>query len=88
MSSFPNHTDNIMELKRLGFDVSEALDENGEVTLESWGYDDLTYLVGDIISAIINGDFTPEGKQLVSEDAIKHLHDNYPKEYKEFYDKI
>ena len=31
---------------------------------------------------------TVDGKQLVSEEAIKYLHDNYPEAYKAFYDKL
>lgn len=27
-------------------------------------------------------------KQIVSEEAIQHLHDNHPEAYKEFYDKL
>ncbi len=31
---------------------------------------------------------TDDGKQLVSENAIKHLFDNYPEAYEAFYDKL
>lgn len=51
MSSFPQHVKNIRALEKMGFDVSDAI-ENGEVTLESWGYDDLTYLISDIIAEL------------------------------------
>lgn len=57
MSSFPEHEENIKELDRMGFDVSEALVE-GKVTLESWGYDDLV----DIVSQIICDIQTPTSK--------------------------
>ena len=57
MSSFPQHVENIADLKAMGFDVSEAL-ENGEVTLESWGYDDLTYLLSDVINELEKANFT------------------------------
>ena len=56
MSSFPKHADNIKELESMGFDVSEAI-EDGEVTIESWGYDDLTYLLGDIIAVLRRQNF-------------------------------
>lgn len=88
MSSFTDHKKNIAELKQLGFDISNALDEKGCVTSESWGYDELTYLVGDIVSAIKAGQLLPEGKQLVSEDAIGHLYDKHPEVYKEFYERV
>lgn len=48
MSSFPQHEENIRYLEDMGFDVSDAI-EDGEVTLESWGYDELVYLISDII---------------------------------------
>jgi len=48
MSSFPQHEDNLRDLKLLGFDVSEY----DEDTYESWGYDELVYLVSDLIQQI------------------------------------
>lgn len=48
MSSFPSHVSNIKALEKLGFDVSESL-KDGEVTLESWGYDEITYTLSDVI---------------------------------------
>lgn len=51
MSSFPQHEKNIRKLEKLRIDVSEAI-ENGEVTMESWGYDDLVYLMSDVIPEI------------------------------------
>lgn len=60
MSSFPKHKENIKELEKMGFDVSEAI-EDGEVTFESWGYDDLTYLIGDMISVLKKQNFKVRG---------------------------
>jgi hypothetical protein len=60
MSSFPNHKENIKELESMGFDVSEAI-EDGEVTIESWSYDDLTYLLGDIITVLRKQNFKVKG---------------------------
>ena len=60
MSSFPKHIENIKELEKMGFDVSEAT-KDGEVTIESWGYDDLTYLLGDIISVLRKQNFKVKG---------------------------
>jgi len=51
MSSFPQHVENIEALKKLGFDVSEAY-KNGAVSLDSWCYDDLTYLISDIVKEL------------------------------------
>lgn len=48
MSSFPQHEENLLKLQKMGFNIDEYL-EDGKVTLESWGYDDLTYLVKDLI---------------------------------------
>jgi len=56
MSSFPKHVENINELEKMGFDVSEAI-EDGEVTIESWGYDDLTYLISDLIEVLKKHNF-------------------------------
>ena len=52
MSSFPQHVDNIRALERLGFDISESLDDVGDVSYESWNYDELVYLISDIISVL------------------------------------
>ena len=51
MSSFPQHTDNINELKDMGFDVSAAF-EREKVSIESWGYDEQTYLLEEIIGVL------------------------------------
>lgn len=51
MSSFPKHKENIKALDAMGFDVSEAI-ENGEVTLESWGYDELTDTLAEAIKEL------------------------------------
>lgn len=56
MSSFPVHVDNIKALKDMGFDVSDAI-EDGKVTLDSWGYDELTYLLDDVITKLIMHNF-------------------------------
>ena len=45
MSSFPQHKDNLKDLKSLGFDVSEFDTD----PFESWNYDDLVYLVAEIV---------------------------------------
>lgn len=52
MSSFPRHIENIKALEDLGFDVSDCLDEDGKVTLDSWGYDELTYLLSEVIEVL------------------------------------
>lgn len=52
MSSFPKHVDNIKSLKRIGFDVSDCFDSDGTVSLDSWNYDELVYLMGEIISKL------------------------------------
>jgi hypothetical protein len=56
MSSFPRHKENIRQLEMMGFDVSEAL-ENNEVTLESWGYDEQTYLLYEITQELKKHNF-------------------------------
>ncbi len=56
MSSFPQHKENINDLKAMGFDVSEAV-EDGEVTMDSWGYDELTYLLSDVIGELEKANF-------------------------------
>lgn len=48
MSSFPQHEDNLKRLEKMGFDVTEY----NEDTWESWNYDDLVYLVSDIIDQL------------------------------------
>lgn len=49
MSSFPDHVENIEDLSGMGFDISDCI-ENGEVSMESWGYDNLVYLMQEIIA--------------------------------------
>lgn len=56
MSSFPEHVENIKKLSAIGFDVSEAM-KDGEVSLESWGYDELTYLLGEVIHELERQNF-------------------------------
>jgi hypothetical protein len=48
MSSFPQHEKNLKNLKELGFDVSDY----DEDMYESWGYDELVYLISDIVDQI------------------------------------
>ena len=56
MSSFPQHSANIQALEKMGFDVSEAI-EDGEVTMDSWGYDDLVYLLDEVIQQLKKQEF-------------------------------
>ena len=51
MSSFPIHVNNIKALKNIGFDVDRFFDGD-EVDIEFWSYDDLTYLISDIVEAL------------------------------------
>lgn len=60
MSSFPQHEDNVKDLQGMGFDVSDCLDENGDVTLESWGYDELVYLMSGVVRELINSGYHVE----------------------------
>ena len=48
MSSFPQHEKNLKDLEELGFDVSEYTDD----PFESWGYDELVYMISDIIQQL------------------------------------
>tara|TARA_R110002049_G_scaffold262961_2_gene439014 strand:+ start:411 stop:734 length:324 start_codon:yes stop_codon:yes gene_type:complete len=50
MSSNPDHIENLHNLKSLGFDVEEQLED----TFESWGYDEQVYLMNGIIPRIRN----------------------------------
>lgn len=74
MSSFTQHKENIKELEKMGFDVSEAI-EDGEVTFESWGYDDLTYLIADIVSVLKKQKFKVkmDAKNHYTKQAKKHF---------------
>lgn len=56
MSSFPDHEKNIHALFDMGFDVSNEL-VNGKVTFESWDYDELVYLMTDIVTKLKNIEF-------------------------------
>ncbi len=56
MSSFPQHKENINDLAAMGFDVSDAV-ENGEVTMDSWDYVELTYLLSDVIEELKKANF-------------------------------
>ena len=51
MSSFPT---NIKDLEEMGYDISDYVNEDGDVTLDSWNYDELTYLLDDLICKLIN----------------------------------
>ncbi len=57
MSSFPQHQQNIEALHSLGFDVSDCL-EDGKVTMDSWGYEELVYLMSDIIQDLKKNNFS------------------------------
>lgn len=48
MSSFPQHEDNLKELKKLGLDTSDY----GNDPYDSWDYDTLVFIVKDIITFI------------------------------------
>lgn len=48
MSSFPKHNDNVKALKKIGFDMEQYM-EDGEATMDSWGYDDLVDILEDVI---------------------------------------
>ena len=56
MSSFPLHKENIKALDEMGFDVSEAI-EDGEVTMDSWGYDELVDMMDSVITELSKQDF-------------------------------
>ena len=60
MSTFTDHQDNIKALTEMGFDVSEAY-RNGEVTLESWQYDKLVFLMQDMIHEMKQQGFKAKG---------------------------
>lgn len=49
MSSFPQHVVNIKSLTNLGFDMTECYDDDGSVSYESWGYDELVDIVDEIV---------------------------------------
>jgi hypothetical protein len=53
MSSFPSHVENIEALKELGVDVSNYLDVNGNVSVDSWSCDEFVDLLGDAIDRMI-----------------------------------
>ncbi len=45
MSSYPEHEENLKQLKQRGFDVEEYLED----PYESWDYDTLVYIISDLI---------------------------------------
>ena len=51
MSSFPEHKANVNSLQEMGFDVSDLIID-GQVTLDSWSYDELTFLLGGVIQVL------------------------------------
>lgn len=61
MSSFPAHEVNVKTLQAMGFDVSEVLDENGEVLYESWGYDEQVYFYEGIVSQLLSVGYKHKG---------------------------
>lgn len=60
MSSFPQHNDNVKALKKIGFDMDQHI-EAGEATIDSWGYDDLVYILEDVISEMERQKFKVKG---------------------------
>ena len=51
MSSFPDHITNMKDLHDMGFDVSDAV-EYGEITLDSWSYDEQVYQMSEVIKEL------------------------------------
>ncbi len=54
MSSFPQHSNNIVRLRELGFDVTEYEGDDG---YDSWNYDDLTDLLYEVLSTLEEQNF-------------------------------
>lgn len=52
MSSFPQHVKNISDLGTMGFDVSGCLEEDGQVSMDSWSYDDLVDTFSEVIDIL------------------------------------
>ncbi len=50
MSIFPRHEKNLKDLEELGFDISEYTQD----PYESWVYDELVYLISDIIQQLMS----------------------------------
>ena len=57
MSSFPQHVKNIKKLESMGFDVSDFLEKDCTVSMESQGYDELTDLLQRVISELESSEF-------------------------------
>lgn len=76
MSSFPNHVENINGLKDLGVDVSEYLDVNGNVSIDSWSCDELVDLMGDVIQVLSEAKSQPTIADYIkdNEEAWKKCH--------------
>lgn len=87
MSTFPQHVDNISKLKEMGFNVDDSY-EDGEVSMDSWGYDELVYTMSDIVTKLSEDGCNKPQHQQVSEKAIAWLHDNHPEVYNGFYDQL
>lgn len=66
MSSFPQFTKNIEELKKMGFDIS---DFTGDL-YESWGYDEQVYLMTEIIGQLnlVNFRMYNNGRKKLNKD--------------------
>lgn len=56
MSTYPDHVNNIKALEDMGFDMSDEY-EDGEVSLDSWTYDNLVYLMQKMIIEMGKQDF-------------------------------
>ncbi len=69
MSSFPQHNENVLALKKLGFDMEEYM-EAGEATMSSWGYDELVDILATVIRAM-------EGKSLKYSKLLKQVMTSY-----------
>ena len=64
MSSFPEHEDNIKDIKELGLSV-DSIDVDGD-PYETWDYDSLTYLTTELIGIIRGLKSDLESKQLTN----------------------
>ncbi|CAH9015561.1 hypothetical protein VP511E551_P0047 [Vibrio phage 511E55-1] len=52
MSTFPDHVENINTARELGVNVDDCFDINGNVTIDSWGCDELVYTMSDILEKL------------------------------------
>ena len=60
MSSFPQHNNNLKDLVHLGFNLDEYM-EDGEATYESWGYDELVYIIQEVVHELKECNFQIRG---------------------------